>query len=127
VRPAPESSALPQLRPYCPCASVPTQQEFELLMNSWPESLPMKESNRMSPRKPRIHGKRNGETRFRRNMLMGSALSVNASVPPALGPHQRLCLPNDICQFAMFIPTYASSRRNWLVVATGMDGAFAGK
>src|SRR5579862_311555 len=77
----------------------------------------------MSPRYRKIHGNRNGLTRSTVNMLFsGAALLVKIMVPPSLGPHQRLFLPNENCQLPRLSPRYVSSRRKRLMDATGSAG-----
>src|SRR3989442_1434379 len=70
-----------------------------------PSSCPMKNSIRTGPRNFKKLGSLNGDTRLTRNILTGSALSLNIIGPPAPGPHQRLCWPNVTCQFSKFNPT----------------------
>src|SRR5579859_2134200 len=97
-------------------------------MNSCPASCPRKNSIRMSPKSPRIEGRRKGLTRLIRNILLrGSASFVNSIAPWSPGPHHRLCLPNENCQLARFIPTYASSSRTRLMALIGMRGGFGGR
>src|SRR5215472_8070319 len=56
-----------------------------------------------------------------RSMYMGSALLLERN-GSSVGPVQRVCFPNDVCQPLMFNIKYVSSRRNWLKVAIGDAG-----
>src|SRR5258708_14255778 len=92
--------------PNCPTKPV------GLEMNSYPSNCPRKNSILIGPSHPRILGSLTGSTRFTRNMLIGTALSLNIIVPPSPGPHQRLCLPKYNSHFYALRPTYSSSKRN---------------
>src|SRR5256885_826936 len=84
---------------------------------------PMKASTRRSPRYRNSHGNRKGLTRLTVNMLFnGRALSEKIIVPPLLGPHQRLFLPNENCQLPRVRPKYVSSSRKRLMDAVGSAG-----
>src|SRR5579871_2194921 len=84
---------------------------------------PMNASTRISPRYRNSQGNRNGLTRSTVNMLFsGAALLVKIIVPPSLGPHHKLFLPNENCQLPRLKPRYVSSSWNRLMEATGSAG-----
>src|SRR5579859_996743 len=89
--------------PNCPINSLDGPDP--VTANWWPESWPTKNSIRMSPSSRKIQGSRNGALRLTRKRFSGSALSLKRNGPPSFGPHHRLCLPKENCQFAKFIPT----------------------
>src|SRR5689334_14064278 len=76
---------------------------------------------------PKIQGSLKGETRLIRNILTGSALSLNNRGPPCRGLHQRLCFPNESCQLARLRPTYASSNRTRFTAVVGVAGGTPGR
>src|SRR5258708_18205426 len=102
--------------PNCPTKPV------GLEMNSYPSNCPRKNSILIGPSHPRILGSLTGSTRFTRNMLIGTALSLNIIGPPSPGPHQSLCLPKETSQFDVVRPTYASRKRNWLTSGVTVSG-----
>src|ERR1700733_3155576 len=87
-------------------------------MNSYPEYCPIKNSLLISPSGPSL----TGVTRLTRNMVSGSAPSLNIIPPPSLGPHHRLCFPYESCQSEMFMATYESSKRPRSVLGVGVSG-----
>src|SRR5258708_13018395 len=90
--------------PNCPTKPV------GLEMNSYPSNCPRKNSILIGPSHPRILGSLTGSTRFTRNMLIGTALSLNIIGPPSPGPHQRLCLPKDNSHFDTVSQTNPSTK-----------------
>src|SRR5205823_4565921 len=68
-------------------------------------SCPRNHSPRIGPNQPKMLGSWKGETRLIRNILMGSALSLNISGPLCMGLHHKLCLPKETCQLSKVNPT----------------------
>src|SRR5215475_7464423 len=91
--------------PYCPIVR-PVWPLKVGLRNSCPDSCQIKACKRISPMHLKIQGSLKGVTLSTLNILLsGATLLVNSNVPDSLGPHHRLRLPNEICQFARFIAT----------------------
>ena len=108
-------------RPNCP--TMPVSVWYTKL---WPSNCPRKHSKRIGPSHPKMLGNLKGETRLIRNIFSGSALLLNINGPPSAGLHDRLCFPNEICQFSKLIPTYASSNRTRLTEEIGVAGGTPG-
>src|SRR5258708_20723064 len=90
----------------------PTFREV-LKRNSCTANWRRKNSERIGPSQPRIEGNLRGVIRLTRNILIGCELLLNVSEPPSPGPHERLCLPKEICQLDAISPTYASKSLSW--------------
>src|SRR4029077_817480 len=90
--------------------------------NASPPKGPKNGATGTGPKYLRKPGNRVGSEFTTRTISTGSALSLHNSDPPEPGPHDKLCLPINICQLFKFTATYASSNRGRLIAATGVAG-----
>src|SRR5579859_1205635 len=107
------------------CPNCPTNPEGANT-NSVPANCPKKNSVRTGPSQPKTLGSLTGAARLIRNISIGAELLLSVSDPPSPGPHKRLCLPNEISQFASMSPTYPSSKFNLFVDGVAVPGGIWG-
>src|SRR6266700_1137059 len=76
--------------------------------NWWPDNLEKRNSPLICPKYSNIPGSTRGVVRVKRNIYMGSALSLSINGALCPGPSHRLCLPNVSAYCPSCTPAYIS-------------------